>query len=113
MDCIFCRILDGRSQASIIYQDDEMAALRDIAPQAPLHVLIIPRRHIPTVGDLTPEDAELVGRMVLRAARIAQEEGVADSGYRLVLNCNHDGGQSVYHLHLHLLAGRRFHWPPG
>ncbi|HUT23692.1 MAG TPA: histidine triad nucleotide-binding protein [Sumerlaeia bacterium] len=112
-DCLFCKIASGEIPADIVFQDEECVAFRDINPQAPTHVLVIPRRHIPTTNDLTPRDAELVGRLALAAARIAQDEGVVDGGYRLVLNCNEGAGQSVFHVHLHLLGGRDFRWPPG
>jgi histidine triad (HIT) family protein len=112
-DCIFCRIASGQVPAALVYQDDDCAALRDLNPQAPTHVLIVPRRHIATLNDLTTEDDGLAGRMVLVAAQIARDEGVAEDGYRLVWNCNAGAGQSVFHLHLHLLGGRLFAWPPG
>lgn len=112
-DCIFCRIASGQVPAALVYQDDDCAALRDLNPQAPTHMLIVPRRHIATLNDLTTEDDGLAGRMVLVAAQIARDEGVAEDGYRLVWNCNAGAGQSVFHLHLHLLGGRLFTWPPG
>ncbi len=112
-NCLFCRIVAGAAPARRIYEDDEMVAIADIAPQAPLHALIIPRRHIQTLNDLTPEDDELVGRMMRRAAEIAKARGLAERGFRTVFNCNREAQQSVFHIHLHLLAGRRFTWPPG
>lgn len=112
-DCLFCKIAAGDIPANVVYQDDDLVAFRDIDPKAPTHVLVIPRRHIATLNDLTPADAELIGRMYLAAQRIAREEGIADDGYRTLFNCNHDGGQAVYHLHLHLLGGRQMLWPPG
>jgi histidine triad (HIT) family protein len=112
-DCLFCKIAAGEIPADIVFENEDLVAFRDIHPQAPTHVLVIPRRHIPTTNDLAPQDAELVGRLALAAARIAEDEGVADSGYRVVLNCNEGAGQSVFHVHLHLLGGRRFQWPPG
>ena len=112
-DCLFCRIADGGIPASIVYQDDRILAFQDIHPQAPLHVLVIPRSHISTLNDLAPADQDLMGELVRRATAIAAERGYADSGYRLVLNCNRDGGQTVFHVHLHLLAGRHLAWPPG
>lgn len=113
MNCIFCRIVSRQLPADIVFEDEQLLAFRDIAPQAPKHILIIPKRHIESVNDLRPEDAELAGRMVLLARDLANREGFDRRGYRLVMNCNHDGGQSVYHLHLHLLGGRIFRWPPG
>ena len=111
--CIFCRIIAGEHPGKLVFSDDSVVVLEDIAPQAPFHYLIIPRRHIPTVNDLTEEDASLVGHVTLVSGRIAREQGFAESGFRLVVNCNHDGGQTVWHLHYHLLAGRHLHWPPG
>jgi len=112
-DCIFCRISSGQTPATILYQDDLLVAIEDIAPQAPHHFLIIPRRHIPTVMDLTGEDDALVGRVYQAAQRIAGDHGFAEQGFRVVVNCNENGGQTVWHLHFHLLGGRRFLWPPG
>jgi histidine triad (HIT) family protein len=112
-DCIFCRIAAGDFGTEFLYQDDQLVAFRDLRPQAPHHVLIIPRRHLATLDDLKPEDAPLVGRMVLAAAQVARDLGVAACGYRTLLNCNADGGQTVFHIHLHLLAGRPMGWPPG
>lgn len=113
MACIFCRIVDRELPADIVYEDERLLAFRDIAPQAPKHILIIPKRHIENVNALRLEDADLAGRMILLGRDLACQEGFDKRGYRLVMNCNHDGGQSVYHLHLHLLGGRIFHWPPG
>jgi len=112
-DCIFCRIASGEIPAKIVYEDDHVVAFRDLSPQAPVHVLVIPRRHIATVNALAASDAELVGRMVLAAKQVAADEGIAEDGYRTVMNCNADGGQTVFHIHLHLLGGRRMEWPPG
>ena len=112
-DCLFCRIIAGEAPAASIYRDDQIVAIADIDPQAPLHALIIPRRHIPTLNDLSREDDELIGRMVRRAAAIAQERGFAERGYRTVFNCNREACQSVFHIHLHVLGGRTFTWPPG
>jgi histidine triad (HIT) family protein len=105
-DCLFCKICRGDIPADTVYEDDEIVAFRDIHPQAPTHMLIIPRRHVATVNDLDEADAELVGRLVLRARRLAGDAGIDEPGYRLILNCNAAGGQTVYHLHLHLLGGR-------
>ena len=112
-DCIFCKIASGEMDTKKVFEDEDLVAFEDIRPQAPVHILIIPRRHIETLNDLTDEDAELVGRLVLAAKRIAAERGIAESGYRLVLNCNRDSGQEVFHIHLHLLGGRKMTWPPG
>jgi histidine triad (HIT) family protein len=112
-ECLFCRIIAGQAPASKIYEDEEMVAIEDIRPQAPLHALVIPRRHIATLNDLSPEDDELIGRMTRRAAAIAKERGLAERGYRTVFNCNRDALQSFFHIHLHVLGGRRFGWPPG
>jgi histidine triad (HIT) family protein len=112
-DCLFCKIVSGEIKGAIVYQDDRLVAFQDINPQAPLHVLIVPRRHIPTLNDLRPEDDGIVGEMIRRAAALAAEHGHADAGYRTVFNCNAGAGQSVFHIHLHLLAGRRLTWPPG
>lgn len=106
MDCIFCRILRKEIPCEPLLENDEMLAINDIQPAAPVHVLLVPKRHVATVNDLEGEDAGLVGRMVVAAAGLARDRGIADSGYRLVMNCNRDGGQEVFHLHLHLLGGR-------
>ena len=113
MSCLFCRIIAGEIPSSKVYEDDEVFAFNDINPQAPLHVLIVPKRHIATVNDLAPGDDALVGTLVRRAAAIAAEKGYAERGYRSVFNCNAEAGQTVFHVHLHLLAGRRLGWPPG
>ncbi len=113
MDCIFCKIVAGDVPADKLLENDHVIAFRDLNPQAPHHVLIIPRRHIATVNELSPADAALVGEMSLAAGQVARELGVADDGYRLVLNCNRNGGQTVFHIHMHLLAGRQLGWPPG
>lgn len=112
-DDLFLKIINRELSADIVYEDDDILAFRDINPAAPVHVLIVPKRHIATTNDLVPDDAKLVGRLVLAAQQIAAQEGVAEDGYRLVFNCNEKGGQSVYHIHLHLLAGRHLDWPPG
>jgi len=113
MPTLFTRIIRGEIPAKFVKKTDELVAIEDIDPKAPTHVLIITVREIPTLNDLEESDAALVGKMVLMARDIAREKGFAESGYRLVLNCNHDGGQSVDHVHLHLLGGRRMTWPPG
>jgi histidine triad (HIT) family protein len=113
MDCLFCKIAKGEIPAKLLYEDDQVLAFRDINPQAPVHALVIPRRHIATLNELQPADGALIGHMVLTAQQLAVKEGVAESGFRLVANCNGDGGQTVYHIHLHVLGGRGMHWPPG
>ncbi|MBA3638568.1 MAG: histidine triad nucleotide-binding protein [Acidobacteria bacterium] len=112
-DCLFCRLAAGEVPASIVYEDAQLVAFKDITPQAPTHVLIIPRRHIATLNDLGAGDEALVGEMTRRAAAIAKEQGLAERGYRVVFNCNADAGQTVFHIHMHLLGGRRLGWPPG
>ncbi|MCP5307442.1 MAG: histidine triad nucleotide-binding protein [Chromatiaceae bacterium] len=112
-DCIFCKIAAGEIPADIVYDDGEVLAFRDINPEAPVHLLLIPRRHIATLNDLSEADAALVGRLYLAGQQIAMELGVAESGYRTVINCNRDAGQLVFHIHMHLLAGRELGWPPG
>jgi histidine triad (HIT) family protein len=113
MSCLFCRIAAGELPAKLIYEDDALVAFHDITPQAPVHVLIVPRRHIATLNELTAEDDELVGKMLRRAAVIARDLGIAPRGYRTVFNCNREAGQTVFHLHLHVLGGRPMRWPPG
>lgn len=112
-ECIFCRIIAKEVPSDIIYEDDEVVAFRDINPQAPVHVLIVPRKHLPTLNDIAPEDQPLLGKLLLIARQLAHQLQVADDGYRLVLNVNRGAGQSIYHIHMHLLGGRVFHWPPG
>jgi histidine triad (HIT) family protein len=112
-DCIFCKMVRGEIEPDKVYEDERVLAFRDIHPQAPHHIIIIPKRHIPTLNDLGPDDAPLVGGLYLAAKDIAAAEGFAARGYRTLINCNRDGGQTVFHLHLHLLGGRQMHWPPG
>ncbi len=112
-DCLFCKIRDGKIPAKLIFRDDLCVAFEDINPQAPTHLLLIPVEHIETVNDLTAEHREKVGHLFFVAARLAKERGHSEAGYRLVMNCNRDAGQSVFHVHLHLLGGRQFSWPPG
>ena len=112
-DCLFCKIIAGQIPGQFVHQDDQLVAIRDLNPQAPLHVLILPRKHIATLNDLASPDDALVGAMNRAAAAIAKEHGYADRGYRTVFNCNREAGQTVFHIHLHLLAGRGLSWPPG
>ena len=112
-DCLFCKIAAGEIPSTEVYSDDEFYAFRDIHPGAPTHCLIVPRKHIARITEASPDDAALLGRMLLRASRIAEAEGIAGSGFRLVINCNEDGGQTVFHVHLHILGGRPLAWPPG
>ncbi len=112
-ECLFCKMASGEIKPDIVYEDDDVVAFRDINPQAPTHVLVIPRKHISTLNDLEPGDAELVGKLALAARQVAADEGIADAGYRTLMNCNEGAGQTVFHIHLHVLGGRRMHWPPG
>ncbi len=112
-DCLFCGIVEGTIQANIVYQNDLVVAFKDIGPKAPVHILIIPRRHIVGVLDVTAEDGAVIGEIFQVAARLARELGIADSGFRVVVNSGPDSGQSVFHLHYHLLGGRQMSWPPG
>jgi len=112
-DCLFCGIVDGKVKANLVYQDDAIVAFKDIAPKAPVHMLIIPRKHLISVSDIAEPDRELIGQIFQVAARLAREQGIADSGYRVVVNSGADAGQSVFHLHYHLLGGRQMSWPPG
>ena len=111
--CLFCKIVSRDIPAKILYEDDRLLAFEDINPQAPLHALLIPKTHIPSLNDLTPEQDAIVGEMTRRAAALAKERGYADRGFRTVFNTNRDAGQTVFHIHLHVLGGRSFHWPPG
>jgi histidine triad (HIT) family protein len=110
---IFGKIIKGEIPCDKVYEDEHLLAFRDINPQAPCHILIIPKHEIPTTDDLTDDDADITGRMVVAASKIARDEGIAKSGYRMVFNCRDHGGQEVYHIHLHLLGGRPMTWPPG
>ncbi len=111
--CLFCKIIKREIPAKIVFEDSEILAFEDITPQAPVHVLLIPKQHIEKASDLTDKNAEIAGRLILAANKIAENKGVRDSGYRLIMNCNKDAGQAVFHLHLHLMGGRRLGWPPG
>jgi histidine triad (HIT) family protein len=112
-NCTFCKMVAGVIKPSIVYEDEQVIAFRDINPQAPVHVLIVPKKHIATLNDLEIEDAGMAGWMMLAAQNIAAKLSVAESGYRTVINCNRDAGQSVFHIHMHLLGGRHMAWPPG
>ena len=113
MSCLFCRIVSGEIPAKKVHEDELLLAFEDINPQAPLHVLVVPKRHVPTLNDLQAGDDQLVGEMVRRAGAIAESRGVATGGYRTVFNCNSDAGQTVFHIHLHVVGGRRMGGPPG
>jgi histidine triad (HIT) family protein len=112
-ETIFSKIIKREIPADIIYEDDDVLAFTDVNPQAPVHFLVIPKQPIATINDIKPEQAGLVGKMVLTAQKLAAEKGIAESGYRLIMNCNEDGGQTVFHIHLHVLGGRAMTWPPG
>lgn len=112
-DCLFCRIIKGEIPGTVVYQDERVVAFKDINAQAPMHVLVVPRRHIASLNDLRPEDDGIVGELVRRGAALAREQGFADRGFRTVFNTNADAGQTVFHIHLHVLGGRSFGWPPG
>lgn len=113
MSCLFCKIIAGEMPAATVFEDADMLAFSDINPKAPMHVLIVPKKHIATLNDLGVDDDQLIGAMVRRAATIAREKGYDGTGYRTVFNTNNDGGQSVFHVHLHVLGGRPLAWPPG
>jgi histidine triad (HIT) family protein len=112
-DCLFCKIIAKTIPATIVHEDDQVLAFRDISPKAPTHILIIPKKHIATLNDIENDDKNLLGHMITTAKQLAKADGLADDGYRLVINCNEDGGQTVFHIHLHLLGGRQMSWPPG
>lgn len=112
-DCIFCKIIRKEIPAKIVFEDNKILAFEDIKPQAPVHILIIPKFHIEKTADLTEANIHMIGELVLTAKKLAKERGVEEAGYRIVLNCNKDAGQEVFHLHMHLLGGRKFTWPPG
>jgi len=113
MDCIFCKIADGSIPSKKVYENDHVLAFEDLTPQAPHHILIIPRKHISTLNDFEAEDVKVFGEMGQAAKAIAKSLGVDERGYRVVVNCNEDGGQTVFHTHMHFMAGRGFSWPPG
>ena len=112
-DCLFCRIIAREIPGSIVYEDERVLAFNDINPQGPTHVLVVPKKHIASLNDLTSGDDQIVGEVVRRAAAIARERGIAESGFRTVFNTNRGAGQTVFHIHLHLIGGRPLHWPPG
>ncbi len=112
-DCLFCKIIAGEIPSDIVFQDEQITAFRDINPVAPTHILIIPNKHIATINDLSTEDEALVGHLFTTAKALAKDEGIAESGYRLIINVNRDGGQEIYHLHLHLIGGQRMRHPMG
>ena len=112
-DCLFCRIVEKKVPARIVFEDDLCLAFEDVNPQAPVHTLVIPKKHLPTLLDLKEEDESLMGHLIGIANKIAKDKGIAERGFRLVTNCNPESGQTVYHIHLHVLGGRIMHWPPG
>jgi histidine triad (HIT) family protein len=112
-DCIFCKIAAGEIPADKLYEDEHVVAFRDLGPQAPIHALIIPKAHIANINDLDEDNAAIMGKLFLAAKQVAEAEGIAENGFRTVLNCNQQGGQTVYHMHVHLLGGRQMTWPPG
>jgi histidine triad (HIT) family protein len=112
-DCIFCKIINKKIPASIVFENEKMIAFNDINPQAPLHILLIPREHFASLNDIPEEKKNILSHLLLKARQIAQEKGIAEKGYRIVLNTEKDSGQEVFHIHFHLLGGRRMHWPPG
>lgn len=113
MDCLFCKIIDGQIPSTKVYEDEMVYAFLDIEPQAPTHIIIIPKQHIASANELTSENSAVVGRIFEVAAKLAKEHGFAEKGYRIINNCGEDGGQTVGHLHFHVLAGRNLGWPPG
>ena len=113
MDCLFCKIVAGEIPVDLVYESETAIAFRDINPQAPTHILVIPRKHIATINDIEDADKEIIGSLYTAAGDIAVQEGIAEDGYRAVMNCNEGAGQTVFHIHLHLLGGRPMGWPPG
>lgn len=112
-DCIFCKISEKKIPSTIVYEDKEVIAFNDINAQAPVHIIVIPKKHVERVSDLTKDDAAIISRIIFAGNKIAKEKGIAGSGYRFVINCNRDAGQEVFHLHMHILGGRSMRWPPG
>lgn len=113
MDCLFCKIIEKKIPSKILYEDEHVFAFEDVNPQAPIHILILPKKHVSTVLEISREDNELIGHLFQIVNKIAKDKGVAERGFRLVINCNPESGQTIYHTHLHLLAGRPMRWPPG
>lgn len=113
MSCIFCKIVKKEVPSKIVYEDEMVLAFEDIAPQAPIHILVIPKKHYPTLLEMNEDDKELLGHIFMVIKKIAKQKGVEERGFRVVMNCNPEAGQTVYHIHFHLLAGRQMHWPPG
>jgi histidine triad (HIT) family protein len=113
MDCVFCRIAEKKLPAKIVFEDKDAIAFEDVNPQAPVHILVIPKKHISTNLDLREEDNALVGHLFQVANKVSRDRGISDRGVRLVINCNREAGQTVYHIHIHVLGGRAMHWPPG
>jgi len=112
-DCIFCKIINGQLKSEIVYENDSVLAFKDIDPKAPVHILVLPKKHIQKISDLNQQNKSIVSEMVMAANEIAKKTDIANSGYRLILNCGHDAGQAVFHIHMHLLGGRKMGWPPG
>ena len=112
-DCLFCKIIAGNIPSTKVYEDEHTFAFRDINPKAPTHILIVPKKHIATTNDLTPDNADVMAKIALTAGKLAADEGIAEDGYRMVFNCNRLAGQTVFHIHMHLLGGRELGWPPG
>ena len=112
-DCLFCKIANKEISSDVVYEDDDIIAFNDIDPQAPVHIIFIPKKHIETLNDISISDSDLVGRIILAIKKIAFKKGISEDGYRIVANCNSNGGQEVFHVHFHLLGGRRCLWPPG
>ncbi len=112
-NCLFCKMVAGDIKPDVVYEDDSVLAFRDLNPQAPVHILVIPKKHISTINDMSHDDERLIGKLYMAAKKITKQEGISEDGYRAVINCNKDGGQAVYHIHLHLLGGRSMVWPPG
>lgn len=113
MNCVFCNIIAKKIPSQVVYEDEEVLAFEDINPQAPIHILVVPKRHISTILEAKEKDNELIGLLFQVANKIASNKDIAERGFRVVMNCNPESGQTIYHLHLHLLAGRAMHWPPG
>lgn len=112
-DCLFCRIISGQMSVPFLYESEDIVAFRDIHPQAPVHILVMPKKHIPKISSVQKKEGLLIGRIINVANSLAAEENIADSGYRLIINCGEDAGQEIFHIHLHLLGGRKMSWPPG